>query len=102
MSSHPTTLQTSNYQTLGATSFGMSVSDTTTPYMQTQIVPIDANLGYESLTHRAPMSSSTYFDINMAYPSCQNNTCTQFVLRKCDGRVSQKYITDSLPSPFPS
>jgi len=69
-----------------------------TPYMSTQIIPIDATLGYESLTHRIAPTSSSYFEIDGAYPSFPAGTCTQFVLRKCDGTVDHKYITDELPS----
>jgi len=69
-----------------------------TPYMDIQIIPIDATLGYESLTHNVPLTPSTYFDIDSAYPSVEKGTCTSFVLRKCDGVVQNRYITDSLPS----
>lgn len=69
-----------------------------TPYMSTQVIPIDATMGYESLTHAVPPSGNNYFGIESAYPSVVKGTCTQFVLRKCDGVVENKYITDSLPS----
>ena len=70
-----------------------------TPYMSTQVIPIDATMGYESLTHNVSPSGSNYFGIESAYPSVVQGTCTQFVLRKCDGVVEKKYITDTLPSP---
>lgn len=69
-----------------------------TPFMATQVIPIEATMGYESLTHNAPPAPSSYFGIESAYPSVVKGTCTQFVLRKCDGVVDKKYITDSLPS----
>lgn len=68
-----------------------------TPYMDTQLIPIDATMGYESLTHNVPQAPSSYFDVSNAYPSVPNGTCTSFVFRKCDGFVENKYITDSLP-----
>jgi len=70
-----------------------------TPYMDIQIIPIDATMGYESLTHKVAQFPSTYFDIGAAYPSVPQGTCTSFVLRKCDGFVENKYITDTLPRP---
>jgi hypothetical protein len=68
--------------------------------MSTQIIPIHATLGYEALTHRLPPTNSSYFEINGAYPSVPAGTCTRFVLRKCDGIVDQRYITDELPAFF--
>ncbi len=86
------------YPPLSSISEGKLKSVGNTPYMSTQVIPIDATMGYESLTHNVPPTGSTYFGIESAYPSVVRGTCTQFVLRKCDGVVEKKFITDALPS----
>jgi len=91
-------LKATIYKSLGSIPAGTQKAIGNTPYMSTQIIPIDATLGYESLTHKVAPTSSSYFEIDSAYPSFPNGTCTQFVLRKCDGTVETKYITDELPS----
>lgn len=94
----PTTYHASMYQSLG----GIPESDDkmmgNVPSMGTQVIPIDATLGYEALTHNVPPTSSAYFGIDSAYPSFPVGTCTRFVLRKCDGVVQDVFITDQLPT----
>lgn len=90
-------LRSYTYPSVGSLPTGKYKAIGNTPYMDLQIIPIEATLGYESLTHNVQQFSSTYFDIDSAYPSVPKGTCTNFVLRKCDGNVENKYITDSLP-----
>lgn len=92
------TVKTSGYQSLGSIPEGRLKAVGSIPYMATQIIPIDATMGYDSLTHQLQATNSSYFEIDGAYPSVPNGTCTRFVLRKCDGTVENKYITDELPS----
>jgi hypothetical protein len=86
------------YRSLGSINEGTLRNVGNTPYMGTQIIPIDATMGYESLTHMISPTPSSYFEIESAYPSFPRGTCTRFVLRKCDGTVDNRYITDSLPA----
>lgn len=87
------------YPSLGSINEGTLRNVGNTPFMATQIIPIDATLGYEALTHMVPPTPSSYFGIESAYPSFPKGTCTRFVLRKCDGVVDNRYITDTLPPP---
>jgi len=91
-------VRNSNYDNLGSIPEGIQKVVGNTPYMDIQIIPIDATMGYEALTHKVPYAPSTYFGIDNAYPSVPAGTCTSFVLRKCDGVVDQRYITDRIPS----
>lgn len=45
------------------------------------IVPLNKSLGYGALTHQLPYRSTTYFNIEGAYPS----NCTSFGYRKAEG-----------------
>ena len=90
-------VRNSNYVPISDIPVGKYKAVGSTPYMDIQIIPIDATMGYDSLTHQTPHFPSSYFDINAAYPSVGKGTCTTFVLRKCDGVVENRYITDSLP-----
>lgn len=92
------TVRNSVYDNLGSLPEGVQKALGNIPYMDIQIIPVDSTMGYESLTHNVAQTPSTYFDIDQAYPSVPAGTCTQFVLRKCDGVVDQRYITDQLPS----
>jgi hypothetical protein len=94
------TVKHSVYPSITMLGEGVTYAIGNTPYMDVQIIPIDATMGYESLTHKVPVQSSTYFDINDAYPAVEKAQCTEFVLRKCDGRVDNRYITDELPAKF--
>lgn len=90
-------LKYSMYPPISAIPVGKYKAVGSTPYMDIQIIPIDATMGYEALTHNVSQFPSSYFDMTAAYPSVAKGTCTSFVLRKCDGFVENKYITDSLP-----
>lgn len=90
-------VRNSNYPPISDIPVGKYKAVGSTPYMDIQIIPIDATMGYESLTHKSPQFPSSYFDMTAAYPSVAKGTCTSFVLRKCDGLVENRYITDSLP-----
>lgn len=87
----------SMYPPISAVPLGKYKAVGNTPYMDIQIIPIDATMGYETLTHNVSQFPSSYFDIGAAYPSVGKGTCTSFMLRKCDGVVDHRYITDSLP-----
>ena len=52
--------------------------------MKTQVVPVDASLGYNALTHGVQPTGACHFKIKSAYPMALNN-CSKFVPRKCDG-----------------
>ena len=91
-------LKNSVYPSISSIPEGVQKAVGNTPYMDIQIIPIDATMGYESLTHKVAPTSSSYFNVDDAYPSVSKGTCTQFVLRKCDGVVEQQYITDQLVS----
>lgn len=91
-------LKTSVYQSLSSLPQGNQKAMGNSPHMDVQIIPIDATMGYESLTHKVLPTVSSYFGIDDAYPSVPAGTCTQFVLRKCDGIVDHKFITDHLPT----
>lgn len=93
------TLKSYMYPPISDVPLGKYKAVGSTPWMDIQIIPIDATMGYESLTHNISQFPSSYFDVSAAYPSVQKGTCTSFVLRKCDGFVENKYITDSLPQP---
>jgi len=94
----PTTYHSSMYSSLGSIPESADKMMGNVPSMGTQVIPIDATMGYEALTHDVPPTSSSYFGIDAAYPSFPEGTCTRFVLRKCDGTVENRYITDQLPS----
>jgi len=94
----PTTYKMNIYPPLSGIPTDESKVMGNAPLMSTQVIPIDATLGYEALTHNVPPVASSYFGIDDAYPSFPAGTCTRFVLRKCDGTVDTPYITDSLPA----